>query len=552
MFNRQSHPNGWLTDQLTTRYTVLIALVILVGALLRLLLLTSQSLWFDEGQSLVVTDSLTLAGTFHELSIRAGGDKYQPLYFFILSVWRSIMGDSELSLRLLSVIPGIAALICMHGTVTNIFGRRHAFWSTAFITVSAFWICYSQEVRPYSLLFALSAIQLYLLSVVFKNNHKPRTTRILLFALVTGLSCFASILLAAFTVAVALAHMTIAGSTRNWLTWWVPALIASVPAGLYFMGTPAVAQLAVDSTNGLGLPLYKNSLFALYGVLVGHSFGPPLDALRESGQLASTLAQYGWRLTALVIAILVLSAGFIFTQVTLLKQHSSKQNSTRVRRVGYGNRFFLALLVFSFVMAMLVAKVSGINWMPRHSFYLTIPIAVLLPLAFTVVNQHRDAFVKKLGQGAQLAFVGLLAMNVYASYNYFYKSEYARDDYRAAANYLINHMTETDRAIMLWGEPRLLSYYGETSTQDRWEMDPPPVSSVMDGVYSEGGRVFVAINREFTWSRSMPTTDTLETQVASKYNLLSVQRYVNFNIYEFENTAETVLTSAAETSVQTM
>ena len=559
MFTQQSHPARRFSDQLDTRYSVLIALVILVGALLRLMLLTNQSLWFDEGQSLVVTDSYTLAGTFHELSVRAGGDKYQPLYFFILSIWRSIMGDSEFSLRLLSVIPGVIALICMHGTVTNIFGRRHAFWSTAFITVSAFWICYSQEVRPYSLLFALSAIQLYLLSTIFKNDHKPQATRILLFALVTGLSCFASILLAAFTVALALAHMTIARSATNWFKWWAPALIASFPAGLYFMGTPAVAQLAVDSTNGLGLPLYKNSLFALYGVLVGHSFGPPLDALRESGQLASTLAQYGWRLTALVIAVLLLSAGFILTQVALLTQSNSNQSSDpgNDQRVGAGNRFFLALLLFSFVMAVLVAKVSGINWMPRHSFYLTIPVAALLPLAFTAVNQRKSAVFKNLRQGAQLAFIGLLSMNIYASYNYFYKSEYARDDYRAAANYLINHMTETDRAIMLWGEPRLLSYYGDTSTQDRWEMDPPPVSSVMDGVYSEGGRVFVAINREFTWSRSMPTTDTLETQVANKYNLISVQRYVNFNIYEFENSAQSTdavppLSAVGDTVTQTM
>jgi hypothetical protein len=79
----------------------------------------------------------------------------------------------------------------------------------------------------------------------------------------------------------------------------------------------------------------------------------------------------------------------------------------------------------------------------------------------------------------------------------------------------------------------------------------------MDGVYSEGGRVFVAINREFTWSRSMPTTDTLETQVANKYNLISVQRYVNFNIYEFENSAQSTdavppLSAVGDTVTQTM
>ena len=133
------------------QHTLLIALVILAGALLRLFMLTNQSLWFDEGQSLVVTDSKTLAGTLYELSTRAGGDKYQPLYFLVLSIWRSIMGDSEFSLRLLSVLPGVVALFFMYAAVSNIYGSRHAFWSTTYLTVSAFWICYSQEVRPYSL-----------------------------------------------------------------------------------------------------------------------------------------------------------------------------------------------------------------------------------------------------------------------------------------------------------------------------------------------------------------------------------------------------------------
>jgi hypothetical protein len=556
MLSRHSPPNCRPTVQSDTQHWVLLALIILGGALLRLLLLTNQSLWFDEGQSLVVTDSGTLAGTIHELSVRAGGDKYQPLYFLVLSMWRSLMGDSEFSLRLLSVVPGVFALIFVHGAVANIFGRRHALLATMYLAFSAFWICYSQEVRPYSLLFCLSTIQLFLLSSVFSHTEKPHTTRILLFALATGVSAFASILLAAFTVSLALAHMSITRSPTDWLKWWVPAVIACVPAGIYFLGTPAVGQLAMDSTNGLGLPLYKNSLFALYGILVGHTFGPPLDALRESGQLTNTLINYAWQLTALAIAMLLLGGGFLRSQFIVFKNSSSLQGDKNQRFVS-GNRFFLALLVFSSLMAALVAKVSGINWMPRHSFYLAIPVAILLPIAFTIsVNQHKIA-MHGIRKSAQLAFIALLALNIYASYNYFYKSEYARDDYRAAAGYLINNMTETDRAIMLWGEPRLLSYYGETSTQNRWQENPPPVSTVMDGVYSEGGKVFVAINREFTWSRGMPTSDNLETQVASKYNLISVKRYVNFNIYEFETNEasdDTILplTSAEDLTLQAM
>lgn len=571
MLSEELHPNRRFTDRIETRHTLLIAFVILAGALLRLFMLTNQSLWFDEGQSLVVTDSKTLAGTLYELSTRAGGDKYQPLYFFVLSIWRSIVGDSEFSLRLLSVVPGIVALFFMYAAVAKVYGSRHAFWSTTFLTFSAFWVCYSQEVRPYSLLFSLGVIQLFLLSSIFTASEKPGRARIILFALVTGVSCFASILLVAFTVALALAHMSIARRAGDWLRWWAPALFACVPAGVYLMSTPAVGELAVDSTNGLGLPLYKNSLFAIYGILVGHTFGPPLDALRESGNLAEGIRRYFWQLLALVIAMLVLFAGFVTSQLNIFNGKRSEQQRdnqiAETRGAGtrgaelsnnvHSNRFFLVLLIGSFVMAMLVAKVSAINWMPRHSFYLTIPVAVLLPLAFTLQRLHSGVVRTRISQSAHVAFVALLAMNILGSYNYFYKKEYWRDDYRSAAKYLVNNLTETDRAIMLWGEPRLLSYYGDTSTQDRWEIDPPPVATVMDGVYSDGGKVFVAINREFTWSRGQPTSDKLETQVAEKYNLVSVKHYVNFNIYEFENNASLTesnlpLTTAGEVRLQTM
>jgi len=538
-------------DTTDTRHTVLIALVILGGALLRLFMLTNQSLWYDEGLSLVATDSETLRGTLEALAGRTGGDKYQPLYFFILAQWRSVIGDSEFALRFLSVLPGVVALFFMYATVANIFGSRHAVWSTAFLTVSAFWICYSQEVRPYSLLFALGAAQLYLLSAIFSetdsDSEKSKAARILLFAIVCGVCSFASILLTVFSVALALAHMTVSRNSVDWLKWWVPALIACIPAGLYLLGTPAVNALAVDSTNGLGMPLYKNSLFAIYGVLVGHTYGPPLDALRESGSIKDGLLQYTWQLLALTVVTMFLVAGFVVANNPFKKGllHSGAPRT----------RFFLVLLACSFGMAILVAKVSAINWMPRHSFYLSIPLAVLLPLAFTSKSLSPSKGEKIVFSSARIAFVSLLAMNLYASYNYFYKSEYWRDDYRSAAGYLATHLNETDRAIMLWGEPRLLSYYGDTTTQDRSDVAPHPVSPMMDGVYSDGGKVFVAINREFTWLKSLPPSENLESQVAEKYNLLSVKRYVNFSIYEFENKVPSTskpLTTVDDAKLQSM
>ena len=516
----------WPRDAVNVRHAVLIALIILIGALLRLFLLTNQSLWYDEGKTLLMTDSGTIAGTLLELASHTGGDKYQPLYFLMIAEWRSMFGDSEFSLRLFSVLPGVIALFFIYATVANIYGSRHALWSTTYLTFSAFWISYSQEVRPYSLLLALGAIQLFLLSPMLSVKSKPSTSRVLALSVITGVCCFASILLAVLTAALAISHFIVTSKKRQWLYCWMPASLACAPAVFYLLGTPTVSELTVDSTNGLDLPLYKNSLFAIYGVLVGHTYGPTLDALRSNG--LSGLLSYKSELFLLITAAAALIAGFIQSQTTnrFLSSHKAPASFSRA------NIFFVCVLLISFVLAILVAKVSAINWMPRHSFYLSIPLAVLLPLTFSMVSS-RNGLSTLINSTAKAGFVAILGMNVFASYNYFYKSDYWRDDYRAAANYLATQPHEADSSVLLWGQPRLLSYYGDTSTQHRWEANPRPVNTVMDDARGDTGNVFVAINREFTWSRNLPQYSGLQSQVSDNYDLVSVKRYVNFNIYEF-------------------
>ena len=150
--------------------------IIAVGTVLRLFMLTNQSLWYDEGVSLVVTDSRSIADTYTALWDRAGGDKYQPVYFLLLAQWRALFGDSELVLRLMSVLPGSAALVFVFAAARRLFDEKHALWTTLYMSVSAFWICYSQEVRPYALLFLFAAAQLYLVSAAL-DSGRARTSR---------------------------------------------------------------------------------------------------------------------------------------------------------------------------------------------------------------------------------------------------------------------------------------------------------------------------------------------------------------------------------------
>jgi len=491
--------------------------VVAAGAVLRLFMLTNQSLWYDEGVSIVVTDSRNLADTYAALWDRAGGDKYQPVYFLLLAVWRAIFGDGEFALRLMSVIPGVVALLFVHAAARRLFDQQHAFWATLYLSVSAFWICYSQEVRPYAFLAMLAAAQIYLLSF---SLHKaaPRASQIVVFAVVTAISCLSSILLVFFSIALALSHLIAQRNFTVWLRWWSVVLLFCLPVMWYFLSTPAATNPSGDSTNGLGVPLYKNAVFSIYGLLVGHTYGPPLDVLRDSANIGAVVKTYAPRLILLVGVFVGLGLA-LAVAVRHILLTGGRQSTSVV--------FLVALLFSGLAMAFIVASLSKINWMPRHSFYLSLPIALLLPIIIGGKTRWRKRI-------AGSAFALLIGLNVFASYNYFYDSDYWRDDYRSAAGYLVDHIGGEDQSILLWGEPRLLSYYGDFTTTDGWRSVPvAPLSSKLANVDDGTGNIFVAINREFTWSRSMASAAPVEAQVEEDYALVSVQKYVNFNIYEF-------------------
>ncbi|MEZ4517429.1 MAG: glycosyltransferase family 39 protein [Chloroflexota bacterium] len=75
---------------------VIVALL-LFAFFLRVHRLGDQRVWWDEGWSVWVS-RLTTGGILST----TGNDVHPPLYFWLLHLWRSLSGDSEFGLRLLS------------------------------------------------------------------------------------------------------------------------------------------------------------------------------------------------------------------------------------------------------------------------------------------------------------------------------------------------------------------------------------------------------------------------------------------------------------------
>ena len=128
----------------------------MLGVTLRLLRLSWQPLWWDEGYSVYfATEPLA---TMLSLTAR---DIHPPLYYALLYVWFGIFGTSSPEVaRLLSVLIGIATLPVMTWASLTLWPRQRAvaLLATLLLAVSPIHIYYSQEVRMYGLALLLTLL----------------------------------------------------------------------------------------------------------------------------------------------------------------------------------------------------------------------------------------------------------------------------------------------------------------------------------------------------------------------------------------------------------
>jgi len=145
-----------------------IALVIILSIILRVLFLDKENgLWYDEitfytqasADSISQITSSVLQKDFHF-----------PLYHIILGFWMKIFGNSDFSLRFLSVVFGVSAVIMGFFTGKEVKNERLGLIFASLLAVNGFLIYYSQEVRFYSFLTFLSTLALYGLALLRKGE----------------------------------------------------------------------------------------------------------------------------------------------------------------------------------------------------------------------------------------------------------------------------------------------------------------------------------------------------------------------------------------------
>ncbi|MDP2728328.1 MAG: glycosyltransferase family 39 protein, partial [Dehalococcoidia bacterium] len=124
-----------------------ILLLILLGFFLRLYRIDWQSLWVDENFT-VFLSSQDVASITRITS----GDVHPPLYYYLVHYWIALTGQSEFSLRFMSLFFSLLLVPLTFKTASLLMNRNIGLLAASLMAIAPFQVYYGQEARMYSLL----------------------------------------------------------------------------------------------------------------------------------------------------------------------------------------------------------------------------------------------------------------------------------------------------------------------------------------------------------------------------------------------------------------
>jgi len=145
-----------------TRAVIFLIAILGFSFFLRFYKIAGHDLWYDE------VTSVNLA---HKVEHPSAWNKHPPLYFLFLKAWIHSFGESELALRVPSLLFGCLGVAAGYLVAAGLFGEGVGILTAAILACSPVHIWYAQEVRPYTLLPLFVTLATYFLFAAFRRNR---------------------------------------------------------------------------------------------------------------------------------------------------------------------------------------------------------------------------------------------------------------------------------------------------------------------------------------------------------------------------------------------
>lgn len=359
---------------------LVLLLLTVIGAGLRLYNLGFNSLWLDEA----ATYSLSVVPLGQIWTNMAAGE-FNPPLFFIIQHFMIMIGNTEIALRIMPALFGIATIPVIYLVGKEFMDKYVGLIITAAFTLSPFLVVYSQEARAYSLLLLLCAAMLLFFLKAMPSNH-----------LIDWLP-FAGIAVLAIW-------------THFYSFVFIVTLVAY--AGVIHRGNLKPLFLSMTLWFALCLPIF----YALGGLIRMRTATPPTYGIQGVGILYETFKEFsGYSDILLIIVLLLLAGGLLWSYFNAYEQFCLT--------VWLITAPILASVFLSFVIPML----------PRYLIFLIIPFFLGIAMLYrplTKIFAMNLTLLKPVYTVMYfIMFFGMIATPFYMNY---YQG-YTKEDWRGVA-----------------------------------------------------------------------------------------------------------------------
>jgi len=241
--------------------------IVALGAVLRLHALGAKSFWLDEIASVAIARTPS-SWFWHWLWTEEGN---MALYYVMLRPWLEIhLGEA--TVRLLSVLPGIASIPVMYLLGKRLFDRNVGLLAALFLALNTCSVVYSQEARAYSWLLLGVVVSTYLFARLIE---RPTHAMACAYALAAGATFYFHY----FGLLVPLAHAVSVTALPKERRPWNQLFVAGTIVGAFAI--PVLWMIHIQPVRHLDW-VPRPSLLELYHIGVflaaesGKGVGPAL------------------------------------------------------------------------------------------------------------------------------------------------------------------------------------------------------------------------------------------------------------------------------------
>jgi uncharacterized membrane protein len=453
--------------------------IVVLGAVLRLYALGAKSFWLDEIASVVIA-RMQGNSFWYWLWTQEGN---MALYYVMLRPWLEIhLGEA--TIRLLSVLPGIASIPMMYLLGKRLFSRHIGLLAALFLALSTCSVVYSQEARSYSWLVLGVITSTYFFSRLIA---RPTFATACAYALAAGVTFYFHY----FGLLVPLAHAVSLVALPKERRPWKQLFVAGAILALF--AAPALWMIHIQPARHLDW-VQRPSLLELYHI------GVFLAA--ESGKGTGP---------ALLVVELILIA--VFFRATMAHRGESEYWSYALIASG---------LLTPMLFTLLVSVVRPVFF---HRF-----LIICLPAWLLAVAVGACAIAERRIRA--LAIAGVFAFSLAGTMMSYSR---VREDWRGAVNLLIDNARAQDvvlyyQPVGSWAAENYRAWLPGGAANRPTALGVNPQSNDWRVKTMGARRVWLV---QYPANLSDDTLRAVETELHSRYNAVAAEQFRAITVTEF-------------------